>query len=202
MSPSAKYLIALALFSTVNGGISAPNARASGEYTLPPFRHTVFCLRYPADCKRRGSDRPVVDTPARRTELDAVNRRVNASIMPQSDEAAVDAQWRLAPPEGNCNDYAVTKRHALLQKSWPTSALRLAEVTLQSGEHHLVLVATMEGEAFILDNLNPYVLSLAQSTSGYTWIRIESGDDPKYWRAGNRVHEKIRKLDIGIFPAM
>ena len=36
------------------------------------------------------------------------------------------ASWRLYPRRGNCNDYAVTKRHALLAQGIPSSALLLA----------------------------------------------------------------------------
>jgi predicted transglutaminase-like cysteine proteinase len=63
-------------------------------------------------------------------------------------------------------------RHDLLQMGWPSSSLRLAEVTLNTGEHHLILVADIEGEPFILDNLDPDVLSLALTQSGYYWNRI------------------------------
>ena len=54
----------------------------------------------------------------------------------------------------------------------PSSSLRLAEVTLNTGEHHLILAADIEGEPFLLDNLGPEVLSLALTKSGYYWNRI------------------------------
>jgi len=123
-------------------------------------------MKYPSDCEQSGSSGPVADTPARHAELDFVNRRVNASIAPLAKEVAFDDKWLVAPLEGNCHDYAVTKRHDLLQKGWPS------EVTLYTGEHHLILVADIEGEPFLLDNLEPDVVSLALTRNRYYWNRI------------------------------
>ena len=200
MCLSAKCLVAIAVFSAAIQGASAQSATASSHNVLPPFGHTVFCMKYPGDCEQSGSSLPVADTPARHAELDFVNRRVNASIAPVRREVAFDDKWLVAPPEGNCHDYAVTKRHDLLQKGWPSSSLRLAEVTLNTGEHHLVLVADIDGEPFLLDNLDPEVLSLALTKSGYYWNRIESTDDPKFWSSTNIGHEKIRKFNTGLDP--
>jgi predicted transglutaminase-like cysteine proteinase len=83
---------------------------------------------------------------------------------------------------GNCNDYAVSKRHELLRLGWPSWALLLAEVVVATGEHHLVLVANAGGESFVLDNLKEVVVPLVAAVD-YRWIRIESPDDPKFWIA-------------------
>jgi predicted transglutaminase-like cysteine proteinase len=200
MSLSAKYVVAIAVFSAATQGASAQAVTASSQNVLPPFAHTVFCLKYPRDCEQSGSSRPVADTLARHAELDFVNRHVNSSIAPVTKEAGFDEKWIVAPLEGNCHDYAVTKRHDLLQMGWPSSSLQLAEVTLNTGEHHLILVADIEGEPFILDNLDPDVLSLALTRSGYYWNRIESSDDPKFWSSTNIGHEKIRKFNTGLAP--
>ena len=51
--------------------------------------------------------------------------------------------WTIAPHEGDCNDYAVTKRHQLLEKGLPSSALRLSVTkTVTLGVGHLVLVVS------------------------------------------------------------
>jgi predicted transglutaminase-like cysteine proteinase len=64
-------------------------------------------------------------------------------------------------------------------------------VTLYTGEHHLILVADIEGEPFLLDNLEPDVVSLALTRNRYDWNRIESPDDPKFWSSTNIGHERI-----------
>jgi predicted transglutaminase-like cysteine proteinase len=184
MSLYAKYVVAIAVVSTTT--LAERAALASGENMLPPFGHTVFCQTYPADCKQSGSARLFADTPARRAELDTVNRHVNASIAPQAAASySIGEKWLLSPVEGRCTDYAVTKRHNLLQKGWPSSSLLLAEVTLKTGEHHLILVVYTEGGEFILDNLDPNVRSLAQAKSEYYWDRIESPTNPKRWESLN-----------------
>jgi predicted transglutaminase-like cysteine proteinase len=157
--------------------------RLLGEDVLPPFGHTVFCQTYPADCEQSSSTKLFPNTAARRAGLDTVNRQVNASIAPEAEEVTsnIDKNWLLAPAKGNCSDYAVTKRHDLLQKGWSSSCLLLAEVTLKTGEHHLILVAETEGGEFILDNLDQNLLSLEEARKRYFWNRIESPIDPKRW---------------------
>ena len=155
-----------------------------------PFAHTRFCLRYPAECKVTGTDTgEKIDTaknlklsPDRRAQLETVNTKVNREIIaqPQNDPPAAE-QWVIKPAEGDCNDYAVTKRHDLIERGWPSDALLLTEVSLKSGEHHLVLVArTNEGD-LILDNLHQTIRTVAEANTDYKWVRMESERNPLYW---------------------
>jgi predicted transglutaminase-like cysteine proteinase len=152
--------------------------------TLPPLAHTIFCLQYPVECT--GSDAAaaffLVSAQQLETELSDINRRVNLSIQPirTNDAGTLGDRWLLSPLVGNCNDYAVSKRHELLRLGWPSWALLLAEVKLKTGEHHLVLVANARFESFVLDNLSQEIVPLTAEIE-YQWIRIESGDDPKLW---------------------
>ncbi len=125
---------------------------------LPPIGHTRFCLRYPDDCEVRWIDfrrRNVALTPERWNVLNIVNREVNRDIVP---EVTVDnettAEWAISPRTGDCKNYAITKRHELLARGWPSRALLLAEVVVPSGEHHLVLVVRTKEVDLVLDNLN------------------------------------------------
>ncbi len=45
-----------------------------------------------------------------------------------------------SPASGDCNDYAVIKRHELIARGWPARAVLLSEVVTNWGEHHLVVV--------------------------------------------------------------
>lgn len=72
-------------------------------------------------------------------------------------------EWLLSPRHGDCNDYAVTKRHQLLAHGWPSHSLLLAEVAVAWGEHHLVLVVRTREDDLILDNLNREVRSVSRS---------------------------------------
>ena len=151
--------------------------------TLAPMAFVRFCLRYAGDCKAQRvvfRPKPIALTKARRGELIKVNRDVNRAIRPQEDHrGVVGEEWLVSPRAGDCNDYAVTKRHKLLALGWPVRSLLLAEVAISSGEHHLVLVVrTLEGD-FVLDNLNGTVLPLSQV--GYQWVRAQQSTNPKFW---------------------
>jgi predicted transglutaminase-like cysteine proteinase len=150
---------------------------------LAPIAHSRFCLQYPEDCKVRGTSAEpevVVLTESRWTELVSVDREVNRAIAPRRNNGGVwDDQWLISPGAGDCNDYAVTKRHELLARGWPSKSLLLSEVVIPSGEHHLVLaVRTAEGD-FVLDNLNANVLLWSQTH--YQWLRVQSPRNPKFW---------------------
>ncbi len=186
MRPLIDYVVTIVLFSTTPLGAPKSDTFTFGEDVLPPFGHTVFCQTYPAECESSRSARLFPNTATRRAELDTINRQANASIAPETEEVGnIDKNWRLAPAKGNCSDYAVTKRHDLLQKGWSSSSLLLAEVTLKIGEHHLILVVRTAAGEFVLDNLDQNVLSLAEARKRYAWNRIESPIDPKRWNRPN-----------------
>ena len=89
----------------------------------------------------------------------------------------------MAPHHGDCNDYAVTKRHELLARGWPSYALLLTEVVVTSGEHHLVLVVRTNEDDFVLDNLSANVRSISQTA--YELVRAQQMGNPKFWSTIN-----------------
>jgi predicted transglutaminase-like cysteine proteinase len=155
---------------------------AYGASTLPPVAHSQFCLRYPADCeiRRAFTHRDIVLTPARWNDLVQVNSAVNRAIIPQRNPGGVvTEEWPLAPKAGDCNDYAVTKRHQLLARGWPSRVLILSEVVTDSGEHHLILVVRMREGDFVLDSLSPNILPAALVR--YRWVRAQLPSNPRFW---------------------
>lgn len=145
-----------------------------------PFAHVLYCTRQPEDCAVTA---PVqfVSMRDEMKDLESVNRRVNSSIEPRADDprAMGGDIWSLAPKAGDCEDYAITKRHELLKRGWPSGALRLAQVFTPSGEGHLVLVATTSQGDVVLDNLTSRVLPWKQTK--LRWRLIQSADDPRIW---------------------
>ena len=153
--------------------------------TLPPIGHSRFCLRYPDDCVVHGIDfrhRNIALTLERWDELNSVNREVNRDIIPEvtTGNGATEV-WLIAPQAGDCKDYAITKRHELLARGWPSRALLLAEVVVPSGEHHLILVVRTKDVDLVLDNLNANIRSVEMTYRQYQWVRIESPQNPKFW---------------------
>ena len=159
------------------------------EPTLAPMAHVMFCMRYRADCVVHGTDfrkRSVAMTVDRLNELNSVNRDVNRDITPQPNLGGLATeQWLVSPTAGDCNDYAVTKRHELLERGWPSRALLLSEVVVPDGEHHLVLVVRMKDRDsaqtadIVLDNLSANLRPVGLTP--YKWVRVESPSNPKYW---------------------
>jgi predicted transglutaminase-like cysteine proteinase len=154
---------------------------------LAPVAFVRFCARYQDDCKisPAGSDRtPITLTKVRWAELVKVNQDVNRAIHPEANFGGVtDEEWLVAPHRGDCNDYAVTKRHELLVRGWPSHSLLLTEVIIASGEHHLVLVVRTSEDDFVLDNLTHDVRSI--SLIDYEWVRAQRVENPRFWAAIN-----------------
>jgi predicted transglutaminase-like cysteine proteinase len=151
--------------------------------TLPPMAFTQFCVKYRNECKPqrivfRGGR--LKATEQRLAELDRINRTVNSSILPEPNkEGLAGEKWLLGPALGDCNDYAVTKRHQLTADGWPARDVLLSEVVTVSGEHHLVVVVrTSEGD-LVLDNLTDQIMPWSHKP--YRWVRIQRPENPNYW---------------------
>jgi predicted transglutaminase-like cysteine proteinase len=56
-------------------------------------------------------------TRERMAELMQVNTAVDRHIVPTPNERGLGGEeWLIAPSHGDCNDYAVTRRHELIAK--------------------------------------------------------------------------------------
>jgi predicted transglutaminase-like cysteine proteinase len=114
--------------------------------------------------------------------LNRVNRTVNRDIWPEEDERHYGrAEYWTIPSDGygDCDDYAVTKRKALLDAGLPAPALRLAVVMTPKASRHAVLtVATDKGD-LVLDNLSDEVLPW--NAAGFTWVERQDAVDPMKW---------------------
>lgn len=149
---------------------------------LAPMAYTMFCLRYEDECRAsplfRGG--PVLLTEQRWADLREVNRIVNRDIIPERNEVGLAAEtWLINPRHGDCNDYAVSKRHELLKRGWPARAMLLAVVETKPTEHHLVLVARTKSGDLVLDNLTPQIRPWSRAP--YRWVRIQTPGNPRYW---------------------
>ena len=155
---------------------------------LAPFAHMRHCVQYPDECRVhrmafRGGKLAL--TEKRWADLTAVNAQVNRSIRPERNLLGVAGEeWLIAPKAGDCNDYAVTKRHDLLARGWPSRALLLAEVIVPSGEHHLVVVVRVKEGDFVIDNLNANIRPWNKTQ--YRWVRIQTPSNPAAWATVGR----------------
>lgn len=152
------------------------------QHVAPPFGFIGYCNRNREDCTG-GTDnpQPVTMTPEMWSEADLVNRHVNA--LPQVSDRArygIDEFWTVADAEGgDCEDLAIAKRLALIERGWPASALLLATVTEWNGDGHAVLVIRTYHGDFVLDNKSP-TIERADAVP-YLWNRMQSDRRPWAW---------------------
>lgn len=153
--------------------------------TLAPMAFTIFCLKYKDECKPRPQQivfrgGRLKLTAERMAQLQEVNQQVNTAIRPEPNlEGLRGEKWLLHPTSGDCNDYAVTKRHDLIAKGFPARSLLLSEVVTTWGEHHLVVVVRTFSGDLVLDNLTGHILPWSKKS--YRWVRIQMPKNPNYW---------------------
>jgi predicted transglutaminase-like cysteine proteinase len=168
---------------------------ARGEAPRPALPHSIampadipvpalpgaigFCHAYPQACGNRGGAERVALTEQVWAELDAVNRAVNAAIRPER-ETGPD-RWRLDTMAGDCDDYAVQKRQALIERGYPAGAIALAMARLPHGEMHLVAVFRSDRGDFVLDNRSNEIR--AWTSLPYRFQMMTAGADPRRWVA-------------------
>lgn len=156
---------------------------AAGRPALAPFAYVQFCKKNPEQCRAPGGPEAVAATPEALDELARINGAVNRAIRPAGDrrEGGLADRWELDPAEGDCEDYALSKRDRLVKAGWPAAALRLAVVRTSWGEGHAVLVVRTDKGDLVLDNLTDRVKPWRKT--GLQFVKIQSGDKPKVWYA-------------------
>jgi len=155
-----------------------------GKRVGAPFAHIIFCKERPEECapakRTRWGRAPVHLTGHRMKELNTINSGINQAISPKSDKTAMGGdEWALAPRAGDCEDYALTKRHVLITKGWPARNLRLAITYTSFGEGHLVLVVKTNAGDLVLDNRVDAIRKW--NKSGLKWRMIQASLDPRQW---------------------
>jgi predicted transglutaminase-like cysteine proteinase len=115
------------------------------------------------------------------SELDEINRSINAAIKPVTDLEAygVSEYWTIPTDKGDCEDYALLKQQILISRGWPTSSLLMTVVRDERGEGHAVLTARTSQGDYILDNKIDE-LRLWNHT-GYEFVMRQSYVDPRVW---------------------
>ena len=152
--------------------------------TDPPYAFWRFCDEFAADCVKRDMVDHRYAPKGGVQELDDINSYVNRTIEPVTDLElyGVSDYWTL-PQEGkgDCEDYALLKRHLLIRAGWPSSALLVTVVRDEKGEGHAVLTARTSTGDYILDN-KVDVIKLWHDTP-YRFVMRQSFLDPKAWVA-------------------
>jgi predicted transglutaminase-like cysteine proteinase len=117
--------------------------------------------------------------------LISVNDRINRAMIERTDQETygVSEYWTM-PLEsglrvGDCEDYALEKRHALIAAGVPAEALSIAVVTTVRGDTHAVLLAATDHGEYVLDNLSAWIVPWTKA--GYTWRERQVAGSPALW---------------------
>lgn len=129
-------------------------------------------------------ERPAM-TPALWSTITRINDKVNRDILRRSDLQIYGVIDRWATPLasgdnlGDCEDYVLEKRRALIAAGLPASALSIAVANTSWGESHAVLlVATDQGD-YVLDSLTPWILPWRKAS--LTWRERQVAGAPFRW---------------------
>ena len=150
--------------------------RTSGSFTAP-VGFQIFCLTNRAFCRGGGAEQIRLNQ-STQSALEAINTRVNRAIRPRGERQDI---WTLGATQGDCEDYVLAKRAALVSAGLPASALRIAAVVTANGQGHAVLVVRTDQGDLVLDNLTSAIKPFSQTSlrwvamtaaDGRTWKRI------------------------------
>lgn len=187
------WLVPAVMLGVASSALADPVRPSSSDYgqssfmrvfssAYPPYGFVEFCRRTPTECMPGSlAASRFVATPARLSELDEINRAVNRAIAPATDLELYGVQeyWALPTDRGDCEDYAILKRHLLIERGWPASALLLTVVRDEIGEGHAILtVRTTHGD-FVLDNKVQDIKVWHRTP--YQYVMRQSYVDPRVW---------------------
>ena len=156
-----------------------------GDTSRAPIGWVDFCADNPKDCgATQTQPRDIVMTPTAWKDLVRVNRWVNETIKPMTDQEHWGVIERWSYPTdgyGDCEDYVLLKRKMLIEAGWPREALLITVVRDKKGDGHAVLTVKSDKGEFILDNQNEEVV--AWTDTGYRFVKRQSQNDPNVWIA-------------------
>ncbi|WP_332689587.1 transglutaminase-like cysteine peptidase [Devosia sp.] len=170
----------MAVLMALTAGVSANtqhNDQVRRMAPATPTAMTFFCRKYEGECATRGASSVRLTADLMKV-LDQVNKRVNRAISYRGESADI---WTLNPRSGDCEDYALSKRSALIQMGVPAGSLRIAVTATPRGVPHAILVVKTSGGDVVLDNRSNAVKELR--ASGYR-VQMMSSANPLRWVAG------------------
>ncbi|HEY9010531.1 MAG TPA: transglutaminase-like cysteine peptidase [Devosia sp.] len=182
---AAIALIALfSVFPAAAASVDLSNpafAQTAGRTSIP-IGHSEFCKSHRNEC---GSNGRVVDveqlTEARWRTLVNVNAMMNQAIVPVTDEDLyqVEELWTYPNGFGDCEDYVLAKRRALIEDGWDASTLLIAVVRQQSGDGHAVLMVRTDRGDLVLDNQDGTIR--VWNETPYQFVKRQSQDNAGEW---------------------
>lgn len=181
-----KYLSVIATVSfTISANISFAGNTSHMQLaglTSQPIGHHNYCKTYSADCKIKATSEEAPElTRERWKDLVEVNSYSNTTIAPVTDMEGfgVEELWTYPTSIGDCEDYVLMKRHMLMKRGWPASALLITVVLQPNGEGHAVLTVRTDRADYVLDNLSNKIKPWNETE--YTYLKRQSIKHSGHW---------------------
>jgi predicted transglutaminase-like cysteine proteinase len=181
----------------------APGAE---QITIPPAGFINFQMRYPEEVRETA---PAYATEAQIETAHDANTKINRQIVWRETRLwSVELEPRA---QGDCVQYALTKRHVLREACVPDGAFRV--VILYAAKYeglHMVLEMRTPGEIYVLDSLENdarhHFYTVAQMPPSYAVVKYQAWGKPTQWmapsalvaetsRAMRRLHDEVAVAD-------
>lgn len=177
-------LFAATEFTRANSiDFSHPAFAATGRApTSIPIGHAEFCQTHRNEC---GPNYNVVDavelTETLWHQLVAVNSRFNTEIVPITDDQLYQTTefWTYPDGYGDCEDFVLAKRRALIEMGWSPSTLLITVVRQQNGDGHAVLMVRTDRGDLVLDNQD--ALIQVWTNTPYLFVKRQSQANAAMW---------------------
>ncbi len=159
-----------------------PAFAAIASQTSIPVGHAEFCAKRPGECHAMAPAAPAHLTDGLWRELQDVNNLLNTTITAVSDADLYGTEEFWTYPTsgyGDCEDYVLGKRQALIERGWDASNLLISVVVQPNGEGHAVLMVRTDRGDLILDNQEG-LIKLWTDTP-YTFVKRQSQAHSGQW---------------------
>ena len=124
-------------------------------------------------------------TPKTWAQINEINLRINRSIAQRTDLEIYgrDEVWATPLEDGqrfgDCEDFVLEKRRALIAEGFPPKALSIAVVLTPRNERHAVLLVNGEAGEYVLDNMNSWVTPWDKTQ--YRWRERQVAGSANHW---------------------
>ncbi len=160
---------------------------AEGQSHLGPRAYHAMCAREPMLCAAdlRASTAmpgaPATMTEPRWQQVFDLNERLNDAIRPRDDIDiyGVSDYWTEGRSIGDCEDYIIAKKQALMRAGWLADQLLYAVVEGFRLPYHAVLVLRTTDGDYVLDNLTDRIEPWEET--GYDFVIRQSAVAPANW---------------------
>lgn len=194
MKTTASKLLLLATAMQISAwgtAYAGPASMHTGGRTTQPVGHYEFCQKLPQECsERKPKQAPVELTRKLWATIVNINNSVNTRIKPLTDTEQWGKEEVWSYPDtglGDCEDYVLEKRRELMSQGVPAGDLLMTVARRPNGDGHAVLTIRTSLGDFILDNLEPRVLSWTDTDN--TYLKRQSEQNSGVWVTINEGRE-------------